>query len=152
MTSRRGGDSSIVVPHAAVTSRTTAVVAVVRLRSAFSITSRRNIGGSEIHMITAPKHGPDRAQARQAIITVLRRADKHGHRVSFLITLGDYNQHMLHPHDGYDPNHVLIECRVFEDPYTWLQRQLRTVSSTGDTNSIIGVTISTWPRAVSEGS
>jgi hypothetical protein len=116
----------------------------MRLRSAFTITSRRTSDGHEHHLITAPKHGPDRAQARQAIIAVLRHADQHHHRVSFLITLGDYNQHVVHPHDGYDPGHVLIECGISNDPYSWLQRQLRIASSTSDTNSIIGVNIRTW--------
>jgi hypothetical protein len=124
----------------------TSGVAAVRLRNAFTITSGRNGDGHEHHLITAPKHGPDRAQARRAIIAVLEHAQRLHHRVDFLITLGDYTLHPLDPPNGYDPGRALIQCRMSDDdPYAWLQRQLPATSLAGDTNSIIGVDISTRP-------
>ena len=117
-----------------------------RLRSAFTITSCRSTDGQEQHMITAPKHGPDRARARRAIMAVLHHAAQRHHRVAFAVTLGDYTQQPLNPRRGYDATHVLIQCRIeHDDPYTWLQRQLLSTHRTTDTNAIIGVNIHTWP-------
>lgn len=152
MTSTTGGESSAVVSHSAVTSRTTAV-GVVRLRSAFSITSRRSIDGSEIHLITAPKHGRDRAQARRATVAVLHHAQQNHHRVTFLITLSDYTRYHLNAQHGYDAAVVLMQCQIeYDDPFAWLQRQLPRNFHTTSNNYIIGVTITTWPRAGSVGS
>ncbi len=53
-----------------------------RLRSAFTITSRRSADGHEHHLITAPKHGADRSQARHAIMAVLHHAEQRHHRVA----------------------------------------------------------------------
>ncbi len=121
-------------------------LATVRLRNAFTINSHRSIDGHEHHMITAPKHGPDRAQARRAILAVLHHAQKLHHRVSFLLKFGDYTQQPLNIQRGYDANVALLQCRIHhDDPYAWLQRQLLRTSPTTDTNSIIGVNIHTWP-------
>jgi hypothetical protein len=123
----------------------------VRLRNAFTITSQRNSDGHEHHLITAPKHGPDRTRARLVIMAVLHHAHRHQHRVSFLITLGGYTRHSLRPQDGYDPGHVLSQCGIpYDDPYAWLQRQLLTTSPI-DVNSIIGVEISTWHQPTHHG-
>jgi hypothetical protein len=124
----------------------TARSAHVRLRNAFTITSRRSTSDHEHHLITAPKHGPDRAQARRAILAVLHRAAHNHHRVAFQVTLGNYAQHSLNPGRGYNPDHVLTQCQIeHHDPYTWLQRQLLSVDRTADTNAIIGVDIHSWP-------
>jgi hypothetical protein len=124
----------------------TGQLAPLRLRNAFTITSGRRADGCEHHLVTAPKHGPDRAQARRAILAVLRHADRHHHRVSFQVTLGDYTQQALNTRHGYDANQVLLQCRIEHgDPYAWLQRQFPRTASTTDTNAIIGVHISTWP-------
>ncbi len=117
-----------------------------RLRSAFTITSRRSADGHEHHLITAPKHGSGRSQARHATMAVLHHAEQRHHRVAFLITLGDYTQQPRHPRGGYDADLVLIQCRIeHDDPYAWLQRQLLATSPTADSNAIIGVNIHTWP-------
>jgi hypothetical protein len=118
----------------------------VRLRNAFTITSHRTGDGREHHKITAPKHGPARAQARRAILAVLDHAEQHHHRVSFLVTLGDYTQRPLHSVRGYDAGLVLLQCRTErDDPYAWLQRQCFPAALTADSNAIIGVDILTWP-------
>lgn len=118
----------------------------VRLRNAFTITSRRGTGGHEHHMITAPKHGPDRAQARRAIMAVLHHAEQRHHHVAFLVTFGDYTQEPVNPRPGYDADLVLLQCRIeHDDPYAWLQRQLLSTYRITDTNAIIGVDIHTWP-------
>lgn len=148
MTSVTGEVSQPDHPTAAQSANCTSGGAAVRLRNAFTITSGRNGDGHEHHLITAPKHGHDRAQARRAIIAVLQRAQRHRHRVSFLITLGDYAQHALDPPNGYDPDQALLQCRIAgDDPYAWLQRQLPATFLAGDTNSIIGVDITTRPVA-----
>ena len=117
-----------------------------RLRSGFTITSRRSADGHEHHLITAPKHGADRSQARRAIMAVLHHAQQRHRRVAFLITLGDYTQQPRHPQGGYDADFVLIQCRIeHDDPYAWLQRQFLPTSPTADSNAIIGVNIRTWP-------
>jgi hypothetical protein len=117
----------------------------VRLRNAFTIRSRRSTDGHEHHMVTAPKHGPGRSQARRAIMAVLHHAQQRQHRIAFLVTLGDYTQQQLQPPPGYDANLVLNQCRTeHDDPYAWLQRQLLTTCPTTDTNAIVGVNIHTW--------
>ncbi len=149
MTTKKGEPSRTITSagpeplHAAVTVRD----APARLRNAFTITSRRSSAGHGYHLITAPKHGPDRAQARRAIVAVLQHAEQHRHRVSFLITLGDYTQRSLNPRRGYDPGVVLVQCQIAEaDPYAWLHRQPPLTAHSTGANSIIGVTINTWPQ------
>jgi hypothetical protein len=130
----------------------TASPAPARLRNAFTITSRRSADGHEHHLITAPKHGPDRSQARRAIMAVLHDAEQRHHRVAFLVTLGDYTQQLLNPPRGYDADLIFAQCRIeHDDPYSWLQRQFRPTSPTPDTNAIIGVTIHTWPPTTQPG-
>ncbi len=121
---------------------------IVRLRNAFTISSRGTTAGHERHMITAPKHGPQRTQARRAIMAVLRRAEQQRHRVSFVITMGDYTQWELGTANGYDANATLLECRVErDDPYLWFEQQLHRSQHPVNANAIIGVGIRTWPSA-----
>jgi hypothetical protein len=118
----------------------------VRLRNAFTLSSHGGAGGRESHLITAPKHGPQRSQARRAIMAVLRRAQQQQHRVSFLITLGDYTQLELGSAAGYDATAAVLECRVErDDPYAWIEQQLHRHQHPVDANAIIGVGIRTWP-------
>jgi hypothetical protein len=119
---------------------------IVRLRNAFTIASQGSTSGHERHMITAPKHGPQRAQARRAIMAVLRRADQQRHRVSFVVTMGDYTQWELGTANGYDASSALLECRAErDDPYLWIEQQLHRGQHRVDANAIIGVGIRTWP-------
>jgi hypothetical protein len=119
---------------------------IVRLRNAFTIASHGSTGGHERHMVTAPKHGPQRSQARRAILAVLRRAEHQRHRVSFVITMGDYTQLELGTGSGYDANSALQECRAQrDDPYLWIEHQLHRSQHPVDANAIIGVGIRTWP-------
>jgi len=122
--------------------------ATVRLRSAFTHTSHLSAGGRLQHLITAPQHGPHRALARRAIIQVLRDAERHHRRVSFLVTFGDYTQHSVGDENGYEANWVLLHCRMAQnDPYAWLQRQISAAPNLTDLNAIIGVNISSWQQA-----
>jgi hypothetical protein len=120
--------------------------ATVRLRNAFTITSRGTAGGSERHMITAPRRGPERGQARRAILAVLHRAEERQHRVWFLITFGNYSRLPLGLTAGYDPTSVIAQCRAKQDdPYVWFQEQFQRHHQAADAHAIIGVEIATWP-------
>jgi hypothetical protein len=120
--------------------------ATVRLRNTFTITSRGTAGGREHHMITAPRRGPARGQARRAIIAVLRRAEQRHDRVWFLITFGDYSRRPLGFSAGYEAGAVLAQCRAKQDdPYVWFQDQFQRHHQPADAHAIIGVEIATWP-------
>jgi hypothetical protein len=120
--------------------------ATVRLRNAFTITSRGTAGGREHHMITAPRRGPARGQARRAIMAVLRRAEKRQQRVWFLITFGDYSRLPLGFSSGFEAASVIAQCRgKQDDPYVWFQDQFQRHHQSADAHAIIGVEIATWP-------
>jgi hypothetical protein len=117
----------------------------VRLRNVFTLTSRTGRGGREHHSITAPKRGPDRQQAKRAIMTVLRRAERQQHRVSFVLTFSDYSQ--LSMFDlGFDPGLALTHCHSHrDDPFAWFTERSRGEASPNRGHIIIGVSILTWP-------
>ena len=117
----------------------------VRLRNGFSITSQTGSGGREHHAITAPKRGPDRQRAKRAIMTVLRRAERQQHRVSFRITFSNYTQLSMFEL-GFDPSLALTHCRAKrDDPYAWLMERSLTGAREDPGSIIIGVGIMTWP-------
>jgi hypothetical protein len=120
--------------------------ATVRLRNTFTITSRGSADGREHHLVTAPRRGPQRTEARRAILAVLRRAEKRQQRVWFLITLGDYTRLPLGSGAGYEAAAVLTQCRgKQDDPYLWFQDQFHRHQQPVDAHAIIGVEIATWP-------
>jgi hypothetical protein len=117
-----------------------------QLRNIFTLTSRTGPGGREHHAISAPKRGPDRQRAKRAIMTVLRRAERQQHRVSFLITFSDYTQVTLFEL-GFDPGLALAHCQAKrDDPYAWLTERSEGEGSVDGANVIIGVAVMTWPR------
>jgi hypothetical protein len=125
--------------------------ATVRLRNTFTITSRGSADGREHHLVTAPRRGPQRGEARRAILAVLRRVEKRQQHVWFLITFGDYTRLPLGSSAGYDAASVLIQCRgKQDDPYLWFQDQFKLHHQPADAHAIIGVEIATWPPS-SEG-
>ena len=79
-------------------------------------------------------------------MAVLRRADRQHHRVSFLVTLGDYTQVRLGSTLGFDARLTLLQCRMNgEDPYQWCaEEQSRPGQRTLSADHIIGVDIDTW--------
>jgi hypothetical protein len=120
--------------------------ATVRLRNTFTITSRGSADGREHHLVTAPRRGPQRAEARRAILAVLRRAEKRQQRVWFLITFGDYTRLPLGLGAGYEAVSVLTQCRgKQDDPYRWFEDQFHRHHQPADAHAIIGVEIATWP-------
>ena len=120
----------------------------VRLRNVFTLTSHLGSGGREHHSITAPKRGPDRQRAKRAIMTVLRRAERQQHRVSFVMTFSDYSQLPMFEL-GFDPGLALAHCQSHrDDPYAWLTERSQGEASIDGGHIIIGVSISTWPRDV----
>jgi hypothetical protein len=120
--------------------------ATVRLRNTFTLTSRGGGDGREHHLITAPRRGPQRREARRAILAVLRRAEKRQQRVWFLITFGDYTRLPLGFGAGYEAASVLAQCRgKQDDPYLWFQDQFHRHHQPADAHAIIGVGIATWP-------
>jgi hypothetical protein len=126
--------------------------ATVRLRNTFTLTSRRSAGGREHHLITAPRRGPARGQARRAILAVLRRAEQRQDRVWFLITFGDYSRLPLGFNSGYEAGAVLTQCRAKQDdPYVWFQDQFQRHHQPADAHAIIGVEIATWPSGGTAG-
>jgi hypothetical protein len=127
--------------------------ATVRLRNTFTITSHGSTGGREHHMITAPRRGPARGQARRAILAVLRRAEKRQQRVWFLVTFGDYSRLPLGFNLGYEASAVLSQCHgKQDDPFVWFQDQLQRHHQAADAHAIIGVEIATWPPRAGAGS
>ena len=118
----------------------------MRLRNTFSITSLGSADGREHHLVTAPKRGPERRRAREAILTVLRRADRQHHRVSILLTLGDYTQLRVGPSIGLDPAMALSQCRTQgDDPFEWCAREhLRQHAELVRADTIIGIELETW--------
>jgi hypothetical protein len=120
--------------------------ATVRLRNTFTITSRGSADGREHHLVTAPRRGPQRGEARRAILAVLRRAEKRQQRIWFLITFGDYSRLPLGSSAGYEAASVLLQCRgKQDDPYLWFQDQFHRHHQPADAHAIIGVEIATWP-------
>lgn len=118
----------------------------MRLRNTFSITSRGSADGHEHHLVTAPKRGPERRRAREAILTVLRRADRQHHRVSILLTLGDYTQLRVGSPIGLDPATALEQCHAQgDDPFEWCAREhLRQHAELVRADTIIGAELETW--------
>jgi len=118
----------------------------MRLRNTFSITSRGSTDGREHHLVTTPKRGPERRRAREAILTVLHRAERQHHRVLILLTLGDYTQLRIGPSSGYDPAVALVQCRSQgDDPFEWCAREhLRQHAELVRADTIIGVQLETW--------
>lgn len=118
----------------------------VRLRNGYTLTSQTGSGGREHHAVTAPKRGPDRQRAKRAIMTVLRRAERQQHRVSFLLTFSNYTQLPMFEL-GYDPGLALTHCQAKrDDPYAWLLERSRSGGVDDGGSIIIGVAITTWPR------
>lgn len=125
--------------------RTASGVQNVRLRNVFTLTSRTGRGGREHHSITAPKRGPDRQQAKRAIMTVLRRAERQQHRVSFVLTFSDYSQMSMFDL-GFDPGLALTHCHSHrDDPFAWFSERSHGEVSPNRGHVIIGVNILTWP-------
>jgi len=120
-------------------------VATARLRNAFTVKSYVDLAGREHHVVTAPKRGSERRMAMHAILAVLRRAKQHQHRVSFVLTLGDYSQFELGALRGFDAAQTLLQCCVKRDPYVWFQDQLTGRRILSGPDAIIGVEIDTWP-------
>ncbi len=124
--------------------------ATVRLRNAFTLTSRSSADGHEHHLVTAPRRGPERRQARHAILAVLHRAEKRRQRVWFAITFGDYSRLPLGFSGGYEPGSVLTQCHARQDdPYAWFQEQFQRHHQPVEANAMIGVEIATWPSSTS---
>jgi len=127
-----------------------ALPAAVRLRNAFTVTSRGSADGREHHLVTAPRRGPERRQARHAILAVLHRAEERRQRVWFVVTFGDYRRLPLGFSSGYEARLVLTQCHAKQDdPYAWLQEQFQRHHQTTDANAMIGVEIATWPSSAS---
>jgi len=124
----------------------------VRLRSGFSITSMRGSDGREQHLVTAPKRGPERRRARQALMAVLVRAERQHHRLSVLVTFGDYTQLRLGSSGGYDPSSTLEACRrQADDPFEWCVKEVsRREDQLARADTIIGMEIHTWPARTSQ--
>jgi hypothetical protein len=123
----------------------------LRLRNVFTLTSLAGSGGREYHTITAPKRGPDRQRAKRAIMTVLRRADRLSHRVSFVLTFSDYSQLSMFEL-GFDPGLALAHCQSHrDDPYAWFSERSQGEAASRGGHVIIGVNILTWPRDSSNG-
>ncbi len=79
-------------------------------------------------------------------MTVLRRADRQQHRVSFMITFSNYAQVSMFEL-GFDPGLALTHCQAKrDDPYAWLLERSRSGPHSDAGSIIIGVGISTWPR------
>lgn len=123
----------------------------VRLRNAFSLTSRNGPDGREYHLVTAPKRGPERRRARDAVLEVLARAEQQRQRVCLLVTLGDYSQLRIGPRTGYEARAALRECRdQGEDPFEWCAREhLRYRAELVRADAIIGIELQTWRPASS---
>jgi hypothetical protein len=122
-------------------------VATARLRSTFTVKSYVDLVGREHHVVTAPKRGSERRRAMHAILAVLRRAKQQQHRVSFVLTLGDYTQFELGALRGFDAAQTLLQCCAKRDPYVWFQEQLAGRRVLSGPDAIIGVEIDTWPTS-----
>jgi hypothetical protein len=121
-------------------------LAQARARNTYRLTSHSSLSGREHHTVTAPRRGPNRERARQAIMSLLRRAGAMEHRVAFAVTFTDGSQLRLGSKGGYDPDRVLTQCRIErDDPYAWLKDQLAGRYPSTPKISIIGVDIDTWP-------
>lgn len=119
-------------------------LADVGRRNYYALVSHAGPGGREHHTITAPRRGPNRERARRAILAVLRRAQENKQRVGFTITYADGTRRVLGGKGGYDPERVLLGCRIeAQDPYAWLATQLEDRAPAGAI--IIGLDLDTWP-------
>jgi len=118
----------------------------MRLRDGFSVTSVVSGDGHEHHLVTTPKRGPERRRAREAVLSVLRRAERQQRRVGLVLTLGDYSQLRLQPAGGYDAGAALLSCRgQGDDPFEWCAREhLRQHAEVVRADTIIGVELETW--------
>lgn len=121
-------------------------LAVVGPRNYYRVTSIATPAGREHHTVTAPRRGPNRQRARQAILALLRRAQARQHRVGFVVTFSNNTRLRLGSKGGYDPARALLGCRAEQDdPYRWLHDQLQDRLSEGRP-VIIGVDLDTWPK------
>ena len=118
----------------------------VRLRDGYSVTSVVSGDGHEHHLVTTPKRGPERRRAREAVLSVLRRAERQQRRVGLVLTLGDYSQLRLCPTGGYDAGVALQDCRgQGDDPFEWFAKEhLREHAELVRADTIIGVELETW--------
>lgn len=118
-------------------------LARVEPRNFFRVVSHAAGSGREHHTVTAPRRGPNRERARDAIVKLLRRAEAMHHRVTFTVTTADGLQLSLGSKGGYDPARALQGCQIErDDPYAWLRGQLH--GRIGP-ELIIGVDLDTWP-------
>ena len=119
-------------------------LASVGRRNYYALVSHAGPAGREHHTITAPRRGPNRERARRAILAVLRRAEENKQRVGFTVTYADGTRRVLGGKGGYDPERVLLGCRIeAQDPYAWLATQLEDRAPAG--TIIIGLDLDTWP-------
>jgi hypothetical protein len=119
-------------------------LAQVGRRNYYRFISHAGPGGREHHTVTAPRRGPNRERARRAILTVLRRAEGNQQRVGFTVTYADGTRRVLGGKGGYDPERVLLGCRIeAQDPYAWLSTQLEDRAPDGV--AIIGLDLDSWP-------
>jgi hypothetical protein len=117
-----------------------------RQPATFSLTSHAAPSGREHQTVTAPRRGPNRERARQAILSMLRRARAHQHRVGFTVAFADRSRLRLGVKAGYDPDRVLVQCHIEQDdPYAWLKDQLAHRYPTAAGTTIVGVDVDTWP-------
>ena len=120
------------------------VLARVGPRNFYTLVSHAGPGGREHHTVTAPRRGPNRERARRAILALLRRAKQSDHRVGFTVTYTDATRRVLGGKGGYDPERVLLGCKIeAQDPYAWLVTQLEDRAPSDAV--VIGVDLDTWP-------
>lgn len=117
-------------------------MAAVDRRNYYRVTSHATPTGREHHTVTAPRRGPNRERARQAILSLLRRAQARQHRVAFTVSFSDHSRLRLGSKGGYDPARALLGCSTEQnDPYRWLHEQLLTQRPRSGSGSMISVSL-----------